>query len=552
MIRPTESRTTGGGDSLDTNGAAARAARGDRIGAAARSIPPAIAFGSAIGLSAFLLFTVQPMVGRLVTPTFGGAPAVWTTALAFYQVVLLAGYAYAHLVATRLSPRSGVVLHGALVAATIAFALVRPSPQLLATGSGQAVASLVGLLAAIIGPQAFLLCATTPLVSTWYARVRRATDPTADARDPYWLYALSNGGSLLALLAYPFLIEPRLGLSAQLGLWTSGLVVLGVAIAGAGAVHLAYVVAAAPAVDANPRDAPASRDPRPAHAPTRTARLTWVGLAAIPTALLSAVTNQVTTDLISAPLLWVVPLAIYLASFIVAFSSRGVTLVRSALVIAPVALTLLWIPSGSAGVWPIVPLLVIEYGALGVVAVAVHGRLAGSRPPDNRLTEFYLLLSTGGAIGGVFVAVVAPLVFKGVWELPIVIVAALVALALTAPPQRPLRPIRAMLRGWPGRLAPYLIVVIPLLLAMTGNGGVGLEAAARWILVGGLVLLLGGAGRFLALTTAAVLVLATFVLSPAAVFRDRSFFGVVEVLRGPEEVVLMHGTTVHGRMAVDP
>ncbi|HEY3336488.1 MAG TPA: fused MFS/spermidine synthase, partial [Candidatus Limnocylindrales bacterium] len=162
------------------------------------------------------------------------------------------------------------------------------------------------------------------------------------------------------------------------------------------------------------------------------------------------------------------------------------------------------------------------------------------------------LLSTGGAIGGVFVAVVAPLVFKGVWELPIVIVAALVALALTAPPQPRVRPIRAMLRGWRGRLGPYLFVVLPLLLAMTANGGIGLEAAARWILVGGLVLLLGGAGRFLALTTAAVLVLATFVLSPAAAFRDRSFFGVVEVLRGPEEVVLMHGTTVHGRMAVDP
>ena len=177
--------------------------------------------------------------------------------------------------------------------------------------------------------------------------------------------------------------------------------------------------------------------------PTRRLRLRWIALAAIPAGLLSAVTNQVTTDLISAPLLWVIPLAIYLASFVIVFSERGRRLLPFAIIAAPAALTLLWIPIGSSGIWPIVPLLVVEYLGLGVAAVALHGRLAESRPPDRHLTEFYLLMSTGGALGGLFVAIVAPLAFDGVWELPILIVAALAALAAHRPADAADAPITA-------------------------------------------------------------------------------------------------------------
>jgi hypothetical protein len=524
------------------------------IGATAigRALPPSLVFGSAIGLSAFLLFTVQPLVGRLLLPAYGGAPAVWATVLAFFQVVLLGGYAYAHVVATRLSPNRGAALHLAILAGALACTLLTPSSVAsLFDPAEPTIPGLVRVLVLLIGAPAFVLTATTPLVSTWYARVRHATDPDGDPREPYWLYALSNGGSLVSLLAYPLLIEGQIGLSQQRSLWIGGVFVLLGLLVVAGAVQATRLAGVGLTTPARGTDlvTVAADD---AQAPTRSLRLRWIALAAIPAGLLSAVTNQVTTDLISAPLLWVIPLAVYLASFVIVFSMRGRRLVPLAIIAAPAALTLLWIPIGSSGVWPIVPLLVVEYLGLGIAAVALHGRLAESRPPDRHLTEFYLLMSTGGALGGLFVAIVAPLAFDGVWELPILIVAALAALALTAPTLPRMRPARRMLHGAVPRMVPYLVVVIPLLLLVAQNGDTAFTAAWRWALVGGLVLLFGGDGRFLTLTTAVVLILATFVLAPAAVFRDRSFFGVTEVLRTDTETILMHGTTVHGRQELDP
>jgi uncharacterized membrane protein YhaH (DUF805 family) len=509
-------------------------------------------FGSAIGLSAFLLFTVQPLVGRLLLPAYGGAPAVWATVLAFFQVVLLGGYAYAHVVATRLSPNRGAVLHLAILCGALAFTLLTPSSVgSLFDPAEPTIPGLVRVLVLLIGAPAFVLTATTPLVSTWYARVRHVTDPGGDPREPYWLYALSNGGSLVSLLAYPLLIEGRIGLSQQRSLWIAGVFVLLGLLVVAVAVQASRLAGTGLTMPSHGTDV-VSFAADDAQAPTRRLRLRWIALAAIPAGLLSAVTNQVTTDLISAPLLWVIPLALYLASFVIVFSARGRRLLPFAIIAAPAALTLLWIPIGSSGIWPIVPLLVVEYLGLGVAAVALHGRLAESRPPDRHLTEFYLLMSTGGALGGLFVAIVAPLAFDGVWELPILIVAALAALALTAPPMPRMRPSRRMLHGVVPRMVPYLVVVVPLLLLVAQSGDTAFTAAWRWALVGGLVLLFGGDGKFLTLTTAVVLILATFVLAPATVFRDRSFFGVTEVLRTESETILMHGTTVHGRQELDP
>ena len=529
---------------------AANDATGIGATAISRALPPSLVFGSAIGLSAFLLFTVQPLVGRLLLPAYGGAPAVWATVLAFFQVVLLGGYAYAHVVATRMSPNRGAALHIAILCAALVFTLLTPtSVAALFDPAEPTIPGLVRVLVLLIGAPAFVLTATTPLVSTWYARVRHATDPDGDPREPYWLYALSNGGSLVSLLAYPLLIEGQIGLSQQRSLWIAGVFVLLGLLVVAGAVQATRLAGAGLTMPTRGTDlvsVPADE----VQAPTRRLRLRWIALAAIPAGLLSAVTNQVTTDLISAPLLWVIPLAIYLASFVIVFSARGRRLVPFAIIAAPAALTLLWIPIGSSGIWPIVPLLVVEYLGLGVAAVALHGRLAESRPPDRHLTEFYLLMSTGGALGGLFVAIVAPLAFDGVWELPILIVAALAALALTADPLPRMRPSRRMLHGAVPRMGPYLVVVIPLLLLVAQGGDTAFTAAWRWALVGGLVLLFGGDGKFLVLTTAVVLILATFVLAPAAVFRDRSFFGVTEVLRSETETVLMHGTTAHGRQPV--
>ena len=440
------------------------------------------------------------------------------------------------------------------------------------------VLDLIRILFVVIGLPALVLTTTTPLVSGWFetARERHA------GGDPYWLYALSNGGSLLALLAYPVLIEPRLGLGAQRGIWAVGYVLLVVllAVAASRAVpairaRLATLAsnASADAPTMSPLGAAAVAAPAasiPTAAATARAITTpsidwsrrgrWLLLAAVPSGLLSAVTTFIATDLVSAPLLWVLPLSIYLLSFIVAFSPRGDRWIGRATIAAPAMITLLWVPYGSAGGWPVLAVLAMELVAFGIVATALHGQLARDRPDPSRLTEFYLILSLGGALASAFVALVAPNVFPGVWELPILLVGALIGLALVAPKVRIRRRAGAVLDFAPfiggarQRMAPYLVAAALLVAALVATGALATEAGIRWLLVGGLILFVGARPWFLAIATAFVLALATFVLQPPAEFRDRSFFGVTEVLESPngELTLLMNGTTVHGSQATDP
>ena len=272
-------------------------------------------------------------------------------------------------------------------------------------------------------------------------------------------------------------------------------------------------------------------------------------------------TTFIVTDLVSAPLLWVAPLAIYLGTFIVAFSPRGGGVIRVAAMAAPAMVTLLWVPYGSAGGWPVLLILVMELAAFGIVATALHGRLAQDRPDPAHLTEFYLILSIGGALASAFVALVAPTVFPGVWEYPILLIGALVALALVAP--APVVTRRSSGRGLDfspfftgvtARMAPYLIAAVPLAVSLVASGALAAEAGIRWLLVGGIILLVGARPWFLVIATTLVLALATFVLQPPAEFRARSFFGVTEVLTSPDGDLrlLMNGTTVHGSQATDP
>ena len=511
-------------------------------------------FALPIGLSAFLLFSVEPLVGRLVLPVFGGTPAVWATVLFFFQGVLLVGYLYGHLSVTRLGAW-GPPLHLALAALALLSLLVAPGRLAdLRVEAVPPVLDLIRMLFVIVGLPALVLTTTTPLVSGWFeaARERHA------GGDPYWLYALSNGGSLLALVAYPVVIEPNLGLGTQRGIWAVGYVLLVVLLAVAASraipalrVRIGALVddaarAASPAVDAVPVD--------------WGRRGRWLLLAAVPSGLLSAVTTFIATDLVSAPLLWVLPLSIYLVSFIIAFSPRGDRWIGGATLAAPAMITLLWVPYGSAGGWPVLAVLVMELVAFGIVATALHGQLARDRPHPSRLTEFYLILSLGGALASAFVALVAPNVFPGVWELPILLVAALAGLALVAPSvpfrRRPgaVLDFSPFIGGARHRVLPYLIVGVVLVAALVATRALATEAGIRWLLVGGVILLVGARPWFLAIATAFVLALATFVLQPPAEFRDRSFFGVTEVLESPngELTLLMNGTTVHGSQATDP
>ncbi len=531
-----------------------------RSGLSAAVLP---AFATTIALSAFLLFSVEPLIGRLTLPSFGGTPAVWATILFFFQAVLLVGYAYAHVSAMRLGVRRGAILHGVLAVVALGVLLVAPATVAeLRDPAAPAVVNLLVILAVMVGAPALLITATTPLLSTWFSAVRVAERRPAD---PYWLYALSNAGSFAALLAYPFLIEPALGLTAQRGIWAAGVAVLVACLLGC-----AWLVLRSTSRSQDPPAAEAVAAAVPAEPITWRRRARWLLLAAVPSGLLSAVTNFVTTDLISAPLLWVVPLAIYLLTFVIAFSERGRRLIPGAEWLAPAAVTLLWVPFGSAAGWPIGPLLLVEFLGLGVVATTLHGRLAADRPAAGRLTEFYLLISTGGVLASSLVAIVAPVLFKGIWEYPLLLVLALAALAManSAPATdaspaggstdgsraRPGLDLRPFVAGAPARVAPYALAAIALALGLAASGSIGLEAGVRWLLVGGLILLVGGQPRFLLVSTALVLGLATFVLAPAAVFEDRSFFGVTAVLRPADRpvTILMNGTTVHGIQSTDP
>ena len=510
-----------------------------------------VAFAAPIGLSAFLLFSVEPLVGRLVLPTFGGTPAVWATILFFFQAVLLAGYVYGHVSVTRFG-RWGPVLHLGLAGLALIALLLAPSNIAdLRVATTEPVIDLLRILLVLIGLPAFVLTTTTPLLSGWFEAAR-----TGREADPYWLYALSNGGSLLALLAYPLIIEPRLGLAAQRGVWAVGYAVLVVILA----VAASRVI---PSLRSRKTQAP-TRTSRPEDAADAgidmARRLRWLVLAAVPSGLLSAVTAFIATDLVSAPLLWVAPLAVYLASFIVAFSPRGVPFIGLAAVGAPAMITLLWVPYGSAGGWPILIILAMELGAFSVVAVAIHGRLAQDRPDPAHLTEFYLIMAAGGALASGFVALLAPHVFSGVWEYPILLAGALVALALVAPRPSIRHPrgrgldLRPFVAGFRGRLLPYLAVGAIMVAGLVSTGALATEAGIRWLLVGGLVLLVGARPWFLALSTAFVLSLATFVLQPPTLFQARSFFGVTAVLESPNGQLrlLMNGTTVHGSQSTDP
>jgi hypothetical protein len=456
-----------------------------------------ILFAATIFLGAFLLFEVQPLIGKYILPWFGGSPAVWTACMLFFQVMLLVGYAYAHGSVRYLrSPRAQMLVHLVLLVAAVAMLPIIPGSRWIPTSPVNPTGRIIAMLLACVGAPYVVLAATGPLLQAWYTRV-------APEGSPYRLYALSNVASMLALISYPVIVEPSLSRPVQARMW--GYLLAAFALMCGGIAIL----------QSRSRDRSVSGQSPDAIATQQTRHwVLWLLLPACASVLLLAVTNKICQDVAVIPLLWVLPLAIYLLSFIICFDSprwyaRGVFIPFMWLALGAVC----WAMFQTDEKLGILPQIAIYLAALFACCMVCHGELYRLRPDASRLTSFYLMIALGGATGGVLVALVAPRVFKGYFELH---------LGLFATATLALLILRPSLRGRRKSLLAAMVVA-----------------------------LLG--------VTLALLINATSVLQDATVLaRSRNFYGVLTVYDVNRDnpllrhIILQHGGVTHGLQFVEP
>jgi hypothetical protein len=483
-----------------------------------------------------LLFLVQPMFAKLALPRLGGSPAVWNTCVLFFQATLLLGYLYAHFSTRWLGVRRQAYFHSLLLLAPLV-ALPLTLGDVRPPASGSPTWWLLVTMTYTVGLPFFVVSTTAPLLQRWFAAL-----PVPSARDPYFLYAASNLGSMLSLLAYPFVLEPAIGASQQTWLWTIGYVVLLGLTAGC-AIVVRRFSRETETVDASAR-------PVTSEIPTPRQRLPWVILSFIPSSLMLGVTTHISTDVAAVPLLWVVPLAMYLGTFVLSFSTREVISHRWLVQVLPLLIlacvsTLLF---GVTTVW----LIPLHLATFFVAAMVSHRELAQTRPGTQHLTEFYIWMSFGGMLGGVFNTLIAPKLFSSILEYPFVLALAAVA-----------RPSHCAHRA---RQEPLVVLIaLPLcaFLACFSLWANGLLAASlgirEFLLVFATVLmaaslLVNRTGAFGAMSLISVGVIAA---SPSSafgtpLFAARSFFGVHRVVDAPDHShhLLQHGSTTHGRQEI--
>jgi hypothetical protein len=516
-------------------------------------------YAATLGLSAFLLFVVQPLLGAALLPLLGGAPAVWTTTLLFFQAALLAGYGWAHVASTRIPWHTAVPVHLLLLCLGLLhlpFGTAGAAPPTSGEGLGPAL-WLGGWLVVAVGLPVVALSASAPLLQGWIAR--------AGDRDPYPLYAASNVGSFVALLGYPLVVERTLGVAAQARAWAVGYGLLLASVLACAAVawrrgQAAVVTAAQP---------PPAEPP-----PALRRRLRWLLLSAVPVCLLLGVTTHLTAEVSAAPLLWVLPLAAYLLTFIVAFG-RG-TIAESdgagrdgdgaaasralGVLAAPLVLALAVEATPPLGL-----ALLLDLALLTAVGLVCHGALARDRPAPEHLSAFYLVLAAGGVVGGLLCALVAPALFSSVLELPLAIVAAC-ALRPAAPEEDPrpsdaspprapawARPLATDL-GWAGLVLAVALGLERLLQAVAAD----LRPDLRLLFAFAPAVVLAHAAKarparhalaLAALFGAGLLADGSY---GEVLHRERSFFGVVRVAQDATHRYLLHGQTIHGVQALDP
>ncbi len=491
-------------------------------------------YTAAIFVSALLLFSVQPLFTKMVLPRLGGSPAVWSVAMVFFQSLLLAGYAYAHFLMQIKNRAVPVIVHLALLLVALL-----TLPLSIASGWGEPPTYgyafwLLGLFAVSIGLPFFALAANNPLLQAWFVRTGHPAGP-----DPYFLYASSNIGSFLALLSYPVLLEPMFALRTQNLMWTGGYGVLVLLIAGCGLLLMR-----------SPVQAPADLQTEDAQAavPSWLLRARWIFLAAVPSGLLIAVTAHISTDVAAAPLLWVLPLSLYLLTWVLVFQSRPLLPHKWMLALQPLAVAGVIALLAVGGEQNLLLTLGGHLLCFFVIAMACHGELARTRPPAKYLTGFYVALSFGGMLGGLFAGLIAPYAFSWIAEYPILV--ALVALCRPASGGE-----RWPLSRW---YWPFLVVLALALIApgwFEGKIPTWLQdhrvwtASAVGVLAAVLALPLKASSlKIFATVVVALVLIRVYPADDGRVETVRSFFGVHKIVVTPngQYHVLMHGTTIHG------
>lgn len=516
-------------------------------------------FAITLFVSAALLFSVQPMFAKMVLPLLGGAPAVWNTCLVFYQAVLLMGYLYAHLSLKWLGPRRQAWLHLLLLCLPWIVLPISVAHDWVPPPGVFPVFWLWMLLSVSVGLPFLLVSASAPMLQAWFSETGEP-----DGQDPYFLYAASNLGSLLALLSYPLLIESHLTLSAQSWAWAIGYGLLMALIAGC-AIQLLRSPRADSQIGSDEGDSRIFADTKigtvPSERPGWRRRLHWLALSFVPSSLLLGVTTYISTDLAAIPLFWVIPLALYLLTFVFVFARRAVLPLPLMLRMQPYLLVAAagTLTGNVEAPMQLLVLGLLQLSAFFVTAMVCHGQLAADRPAGRYLTEFYLWMSLGGVLGGLFNAFVAPLAFSGAVEYPLMLA---VACALRPATEVPLRDVRARVREVALPAAILLVCGVAIWII---RSRVELATwqdvdvmAAKLALVGPAMIaafLLVHRPFTFGLGVAALLGVSMCYPEGKAHVIDarRSFFGVLRVKDDPQWHVheLMHGSTRHGNQSLD-
>ena len=500
------------------------------------TVSPVFLFASTLFLSATLMFVLQPMFGKILLPLLGGTPAVWNTCMVFYQTLLFLGYLYAHRLSTHSNHQRQIQIHTALlIFSLIALPVGLPDNINPPTDSNPSL-WLIWTLFIAIGVPFFVVSTTAPLLQKWFSQCGHVS-----SHDPYYLYAASNAGSLLALLSYPFLIEPNIGLVSQRLLWSFAYAGLCLLIIGCAVLMWK--------TQANNQDDVAEIELDDSEPLTTQQQLHWLALAFVPSSLLLGLTQFISTDIASVPLLWIVPLTLYLLTFILVFSKWADRIHPAMIAVQPALLTVFIAYSFiNPAVLPFWLDLILHASAFFIAVMVCHGELARNRPATRHLTQFYLIMSFGGMLGGLFNTFVAPFVFNAVYEYPIMIVAALL-----------LRPGFFKGQWWLQSIFPVAVFIAGLAVYFGSE-----QLFDYFDLIGGALILLAGltysfrtSPLAIGLLTAVILIFTISLhnMASSTLYQERSFFGVLSVRntviadenQRPETVrELYHGTTKHG------